>query len=101
MEDALILIAEATAMPDRIKAAIDLSFKHMIVDGNNKLVIQPIRGEVKIPWQIQTIIDDIRLFTESQVIIGFHHIVEGKNSMTNQIMPRLKNGPTIKCHVSR
>jgi len=26
--------------------------------------------------------------------------VEGKNSLTNQRMPRVKNRPTIKCHVS-
>ena len=50
MEDASILAVEATIMRDGIKAAVDLEFKHIIVEGDNKLVIQSIQGEVKIPW---------------------------------------------------
>ena len=70
MEDVSILVAKATTMRDGIKVAIDLEFKHIVVEGAYKLVIQSIRAEVKIPWQIQTIIDDIRISTKHQVSIG-------------------------------
>jgi len=42
MEDALILIIEAIAMRDGINAAIDMSFKQIIVEGDKKIVIQSI-----------------------------------------------------------
>ena len=74
MEDVSILVVETTAMRDGIKTTVDLGFKHIIIEGDNKLVIQSVQGEVKIPWQIQTIIDDIRLFTNQQISISFHHI---------------------------
>jgi len=47
MKNVSILIIEAMTMWDGINAAIDLGFKDIIVEGDNKLVIQSIRGEVK------------------------------------------------------
>ena len=39
MEDPLILVAEAITMQDGIKVASDMGFKHIVVEGDNKLVI--------------------------------------------------------------
>jgi len=62
MEDALILITEATTMRNAIKAATNMGFKNIIVEGDNKIVIQSIQGEVQVPWRIQAIIQHIRIF---------------------------------------
>ena len=43
MEGAPIIVAEATTMQDRVKEAIDMGFKHIKVEGDNKLVIHSIR----------------------------------------------------------
>ena len=64
MEDALILIIEAIAMRDGINAAIDMSFKQIIVEGDKKIVIQSIWREAMTPRQIQAIIQDIRIFSQ-------------------------------------
>jgi len=69
MEEASIIVVEATAMRGGVKEAIDMGFKHIIVEGDNKMVIQLIQGEVKVAWQIQLIIQDIKIFIEKQVRI--------------------------------
>ena len=83
MEDASILVTKVTTMRDGIKAAVDLGFKHIIVKGDNKFLIQSIIGKVKILWEIQTIIDDIRLFIERQVSISFYHIFLESNMVAD------------------
>ena len=37
-------------MRDGIKAVADLGFPQVSVEGNNKIVIESIRGEIKVPW---------------------------------------------------
>lgn len=49
IEEASTIVTEATTMQDGVKEAIDMGFKYIIVEEDNKRVIQSIRGEVNVP----------------------------------------------------
>ena len=59
LEGAPILVVEAIAMRDGIQAALAAGYRNLLVEGNNKVVIQAVQGQIHIPWQIQTLICDI------------------------------------------
>ena len=44
LEDAPIIVAEATAMRDGIQAALATGCRNLIVEGDNRIVIQAIQG---------------------------------------------------------
>ena len=73
LEGAPILVAEATAMRDGIQAALATGCRNLIVEGDNKIVIQAIQGQIHIPWQIQTLIRDIHNLIPPSVHCLFQH----------------------------
>jgi len=73
LEGAPILVAEATAMRDGIQAALATGCRHLIVEGDNKVVIQAIQGQIHIPWQIQPLIRDIHNMIPPYVHCLFQH----------------------------
>uniref|UniRef100_A0A7C9DFJ2 RNase H type-1 domain-containing protein n=1 Tax=Opuntia streptacantha TaxID=393608 RepID=A0A7C9DFJ2_OPUST len=79
LEDAPILVAEATAMRDGIKAALATGSRKLLVEGDNKIVIQAIKGQIHTPWQIQTLIQDIRNMIPPYVDCLFQHIYREGN----------------------
>ena len=70
LEGAPILVAEATAMRDGIQAALATGCRNLIVEGDNKIVIQAIQGQIHIPWQIQTLIRDIH----NMIPVSYTHL---------------------------
>ena len=52
LEGAPILVAKVIAMCDGIQVALATGCRHLIVEGDNKVVIQAIQGQIHIPWQI-------------------------------------------------
>jgi len=60
-------------MRDGIQAALVASYHHMLVEGDNKVVIQAIQGYIHIPWQIQTLIRDIYIMIPPNVHCLFQH----------------------------
>ena len=73
LEGAPILVAEATAMRDGIQAALATGCRHIIVEGDNKIVIQAIQGQSHIPWKIQLLIRDIHNMIPPHVHCLFQH----------------------------
>jgi len=54
-----ILVAEARALREGVAATCQVGFHHLIIEGNNKIVIHALDGAIQIPWSIQYIIKDI------------------------------------------
>ena len=79
MEDAPILVVEATAVRDRIKAALATGSRKLLVEGDNKIVIQAIKGQIHTPWQIQTLVHDILNMIPPYVHCLFQHIYREGN----------------------
>ena len=57
--DSSILVAEARAMHDRLHEAVKAGFKHLVIEGDNTMVIQVIKGMISVPWKINLIVKDI------------------------------------------
>ena len=78
MFEAPILVSEATALWDGLKAAKEAGFKHIQIDGDNQIFIQAVHGTIRIPWRIQILVLDIRdmltFFTTTPI---FHVFWEG------------------------
>ena len=56
---ATITVAEARAMRDGILATIQASYRHIIVEGDNRTVIQAAKKSSGVPCRIQQLIHDI------------------------------------------
>jgi len=67
------MVAEATVMCDGIQAALPAGYHRILVEGDNKAVIEVIQGHIYIPWQIQTLIRDISNMIPPNVHCLFQH----------------------------
>jgi len=79
LEHASILVAEATAMRDGIRIALQAGFRQMEVEGDNRIVLQAVQKQIPVPWQIAPIIEDIWNMLSSCEIISFKHIYREGN----------------------
>ena len=52
-------MAEARALRDGLRLAIQAGFNNIVIEGDNKIVIHALKGKIHIPWQISNIIEDI------------------------------------------
>ena len=74
LEGAPILVAEATAMRDGIQSTLVAGYRNLLVEGDNKVVIQAIQGHIHISWQIHTLLRDIHNMIPPYVHCLFQHI---------------------------
>ena len=79
LEQAPVLVAEATAVRDGLKSAIEAGWKRIQVEGDNKVVISAICGNITPPWQIAAIIEDTRTLSRGCDDITFTHIYRESN----------------------
>jgi len=59
--DTPILVAEARALRDGLRLMIQAGFNNIVIEGDNMIVIQVLKGKILVPWQISNIIEDIRI----------------------------------------
>ena len=45
-----ILVAEATAMQNGVRATLQAGFKNIHVEGDNKILIQAFKDQIEAPW---------------------------------------------------
>ena len=61
MEQASVIVAEATAMRDGIRAALNAGCRQILVEGDNQIVIKAIQNQMHTPWRIAPILEDLSL----------------------------------------
>ena len=83
LEHASILVAEATAMRDEIRAALQDGFRRIEVEGDNLVVLKAVQKQIQAPWQITPIIEDIWNMIASFETISFRHIYREGNMATD------------------
>ena len=59
LEQASILVAEATAMRDGISAALQAGYRRLEVKGDNQIVLKAVQKQIHPPWPIAPILKDI------------------------------------------
>jgi len=85
IEQAPILVAEATAVRDGLIAALEAGYRRIAVEGDNHVVISAIQAQIKPPWKIATIIQDIRNLSKGCEDISFNHIYREGNMAADWI----------------
>ena len=86
MYDALILVTEATTLRDGLKAALDAGMMYLHIEGDNRMVIQAIKGKIHIPWRIQMLVHDSRTMLSSFTSPTIQHIFHEGNMATDWIV---------------
>ena len=88
-------MAEATAMCNGLKAVIQARFMDIHIEGDNRILIQAVKGQIQIPWKIQVLVQDITIFLDrfNQVIIN--HIFRQGNSVADWLAKFRVSIPSI------
>lgn len=55
----------------------------MVIESDNKIVIQALRGKILVPWQIYNIIEDIRTWQNQDIHLLITHIFRETNMATD------------------
>jgi len=76
---ASILIAEATAMRNGVRAALEAGFNNIHIEGDNKILIQAVQGRIQPPWEIQVLVQDILYYLQNYNHVIVHHIFREGN----------------------
>jgi len=95
MENAPILVAEATAMRDGINAALQIGYRKILVEGDNQIVIRAIQKQIRTPWQIAPILQDIWNLITSCESISFKHTYRKGNVVADWMV---KFGCSFRCN---
>jgi len=72
-------------MRDGLQAALATGCRKLIVEGDDKVVIQAIQGQIHIPWKIQTMIRDIQNMIPPYVHCLFQHTYREGNMATDWV----------------
>lgn len=77
-----ILVFEPNALCDGLKAAVDAEFRHIHVEGDNRIPIQVFQGPANISRQVHSLVLDICCFISSFSRISLQHIFCESNMIT-------------------
>ena len=72
-EGASILVAEATILCDGIRGTLAGGYHCLIVEGENRVVIQMVQGHIHFLWHIQTLLQDVYNMHSPNVHCLFQH----------------------------
>jgi len=95
LEQATVIVAEATAMRDGIRAALNAGYRKILVEGDNQIVIKAIQNQIHTPWRIASLMQDIRNMIISCECISFTHIYREGNMAADWMA---KYGCLLRCH---
>jgi len=73
-----ILIAEARVMRDSVCASIEEGFKHMVIEGDNKIVMQVLQGIIIGPWH-QSLIKDVTMWKKNGIHVIINQVFKEAN----------------------
>ena len=76
---ASILVAEATAMRNGLRAAIQAGFTNIHIEGDNKILIHAVQGRIQPPWEIPVLVQDIHYYLQTCNNVIVHHIFREGN----------------------
>ena len=81
--DTSILVAEARALWEGLQEAIKAEVKFLIIEGDNSIVIQAIKGTVCVQWKIRFIIRDISHYLNQLSHVTVSHNYREANLAAN------------------
>ena len=85
LHDVSILVAEAVALRDGLQATIDTGLPHLQIEGDNRIVIQAVKGEIRTPWRTHILVQDIRNVLSRFMSPSIQHVFREGNMTANWI----------------
>ena len=67
---------------------LQVRFKNIHVEGDNKILIQAIKDQIAAPWQIQTLLQDIKTYLQECNSVIITHIFREENSAADWLTKR-------------
>ena len=68
-----------TTMRNGVKRAIQLGYKKIMIEGHNKMLIHVVCGEICVPWQLRTLVQDIKCFLTQAIDVQVYLIYREGN----------------------
>ena len=65
---------EGRALRDEANVAIQAGLNKIIIEGDNRIMIQALKGNIYIPWQISHIIADVCAYLNHDTQFFINHI---------------------------
>jgi len=98
--DSNILVAEARALRDGVRAVVEAGFKKVLIEGDNSIVIQSLQGRVKVPWQIEGLLSDVSYYLTQLEYVSINHVFREANVAADWLSKAGHSFPTPKiwCH---
>jgi len=102
LEQAPILVAEAVAVRDGLKSALEAGYHHIEIEGDNQVVLNAIQGRITPPWQISTLIADIKNLAAGCEEISFKHVYREANMAADWVAKYgcVIRSPSLTCFSS-
>jgi len=76
-------MVEARALTDGVNLATQGGFNKILIEGNNQIVIQALKRNIKIPWQRSNIIEDIHDWLNQDIHFTVNRIFWMVNMVTD------------------
>ena len=70
-------------MRNGLRAAIHAGYTNIHLEGDNQVLIQAVQGRVQVPWEIQTLVEDILAYFQLCNHVSVSHIFGEGNRATN------------------
>ena len=80
---ACILVAEATAMRNGLRAVVQAGFTNIHIEGDNKILIQAVQGCIQPPWEIHVLVQDILFYLQKCNHVIVQHIFREGNRVAD------------------
>ena len=72
-------------MRNGIRAASHLGYRKIHVEGDNQILIQAIQDQIATPWQIQSLVQNIKIYLASFTNVFINHIFREGNSAADWV----------------
>jgi len=66
-------------LKDRVSLAIHAEYTEISIEGDNLVVIQALKGNIQAPWQIATILEDVRAWFLQEIRVIINHAFRESN----------------------
>jgi len=76
---ASVLVADATAMRNGLRAAVHAGYTNLHLEGDNQVLIQAVQGRAQVPREIQTLVEDILAYFRLCNHVRVNHIFREGN----------------------
>ena len=73
------LVVETLALKDGVYLAIQAAHMEIAIEGDNLIVIQALKGNFHIPWQIANIIEDVHSWIQQGIQFTITHTFREAN----------------------